>query len=273
MYFTRKKKHERDQEAGLIFHWRGFRKHHLGKMIALLAVCLFFAFSAYAIKIEGIKAPLLSKKKGVVIMLNESDPHCQSLMLQFEERSPFPVRWDPVSDQEVLMRVNEEKALLQGTLWEYKLALKPMPEDKSSNGLASIVDAHDALWGGVYNQWIKADAVSELVMPRNLLIKARVLTTGKLESRVLGEELALPLDLVSDDGFGQVFRFQIGLDASGFVVTCVPLPGGTTDVTKITDRQKKLAAWIRSQRFGAAEQESTGIVAGQLELQIEVIRE
>jgi len=273
MYFIRKKKHERDQEAGLIFHWRGFRKHHLGKIVALLLVSVFFALSVYAVRIESIKAPLLSKKEGVVIMLNENDLNCQALMLQVEEHSPFPVRWDPALDEEVLMRVNEEKSLLQGELWDYKVVLKPLPEDKSSDELVSIVDSYDGLWGKIYNQWRQAELVSSVIAPADLIVRARVVAAGDLKHRISGDELALPVDLVADDDFGQVFRFQMGLDELGFVSTCIPLPGGTTDVAKITARQKKLAAWIRSHQFRSAEQGTTGLVTGQLELQIEVIRE
>lgn len=272
MYFIRRKKHKRDQEAGLIFHWRGFRKHHVGKIIALLLGFVFFAFSVYAIKIEGMKSPLLSKKQAVVIMLNEDDPYCQALMLQVEDRSPFPARWDPVSDKEVMSRINKEKELLQGKLWDYNMGLKPLPEDKSSDGLASIIDSYDALMGEANSHWHQAGVFGGVIMRRDLFIKARVHVTGDLKSRISSVELALPVDLIADEAFGQTFRFQLGLDESGFVSICIPLPGGSTDVTNITDREKKLAAWLRALRFNVAEQTMTGLTMGQLELQIEATR-
>ena len=69
MYFIRKKKHKRDQDAGLIFHWRGFRKHHSGKIVAMILACGLFAFSVYAIKVETIRSPLQSKREGVVVVV------------------------------------------------------------------------------------------------------------------------------------------------------------------------------------------------------------
>lgn len=274
MYFIRKKKHQRDQEAGLIFHWRGFRKHHLGKFIALMMACLFFAFSVYAIRIEGIKAPLVSKQEGVVIMLDEDNPHCQSLLLEVEERSPFPVRWDPVTDKDVLLRVDEEKGLLQGELWNYEMRLEPLPEKKSSQLLTSIVDSYDEMRGAAYRgRWRQSAAAGGIMEPGDLWIRARLEVSGDLESRIPEPEMVMPGDLISDDGYGQVYRFQLGLDESGAVTTCIPLPGGTTDITKITSRQKILAAWLRAQRFQPADEETSGVATGQLELQIEALRQ
>lgn len=273
MYFIRRKKHERDQKAGLIFHWRGFRKHHVGKIIALLLACVFFGFSVYAIKLEVIKAPLLSKKQAVVIMLNEDDPYCQALMLQVEEQSPFPARWDPISDKEVLLRLNEEKDLLQGKLWDYKMGLEPLPEDKSSVELASIINSYDALREGPKSQWRQAGIAGGVIVRSDLLIRARVHVTGDLKSRISSVQLALPPDLIADEDFGQTFRFQLGLDKAGFVNTCIPLPGGSTDVTKITVREKKIAAWLRTLRFSSTEQATAGWATGQLELQIEANRQ
>ena len=273
MYFIRRKKHERDQEAGLIFHWRGFRKHHFGKIIALLLGCVFFGFSVYAIKVESIKAPLLSKKQAVVIMLNEDDPFCQALMLQIEDQSPFPARWDPVTDKEVLHRVNEGGSLLQGKLWDYNMGLKPLPEEQTSDELASIIGSYDALRGKANSGWYQAGIHGGIIARSDLLIKARVHVTGDLKPRISKVQLALPPDLIADEDFGQTFRFQLGLDEAGFVNTCIPLPGGSTDVTKITEREKKVAAWLRTLRFSSAEQATSGWATGQLELQIEANRE
>jgi len=94
----------------------------------------------------------------------------------------------------------------------------------------------------------------------------------------------LPNKLIVEEGYGQIFRFQVALDSAGFVSNCTPLPGGTIDALQITDRQKNLAAWLRAQRFsddgqdgGEAGAEAgaggggDGMVVGQLELQIEAL--
>ena len=273
MYFIRKKKHQRDQQAGLIFHWRGFRKHHLGKMIALLVVSGFFAFSVYAIKIDVLKTPLLSKKEGVVIMLDVDDPNCRALLLQVEERSPFPARWDPVMDMDVRHRLDEAQRLLEGGLLNYQMNMQALPEEQLSHGLVSIMDSKHILSGYVQTSWPQKHAEANVMERKDLFIKAKVHSGGELQTRIAGEELALPADLVTDEGYGQVYRFQLGLDRFGFVSACIPLTGGSRDITKITDRQRKLAAWLRTQRFSPAGSEDKEMVIGQLELQIKALRE
>lgn len=273
MYFLRKKRAKQDLEAGLIFQWRGSKKHHFGKIIAFMVAIGFFAFSVYAIKIDGLKAPLLSKREGVVIMLNEDDPNCRALMLQIEERSPFPVRWDPAFDEEIMARIDTEKKTRHGKLWIYKAELVPLPDEEPPHRLASIIEPHHGLLGRVSDQWRWVRPVDGVGLHGDLLIRAKVIANGSLKVRLPQDELALPPDLVADDWFGQTFRFQVSLEASGVVRSCVALPGGTTDVSKVTDRQKNLAAWIRTQQFKAAKLGSKTIDAGQLEIQIEASRE
>jgi hypothetical protein len=273
MYFLRKKRQKRDREAGLIFQWRGARKHHLGKIIALMGAIGFFAFSLYAIKIDGIKTQLLSKREGVVIMLNDDDPACQSLMLQVEERSPFPARWDPVSDPEIMARIDSAKNALHGKLWAYDAELKPLPKEKSPTGLPSIIEPHYGLLGRVVDQWRSAGDVYGVEVYGDLFVRARVLAMGGLENRMPQGEMTLPVNLVADDWFGQTFRFQIRLNKNGIVTSCIPLLGGTADAPKITDLHKNLAAWIRTQQFKPSEPGSKQPSGGQLELQIEASRE
>ena len=86
--------------------------------------------------------------------------------------------------------------------------------------------------------------------------------------------MELPNKLIVEEGYGQIFRFQVALDAAGFVSNCTPLPGGTIDTMQITDRQRNLAAWLRAQRFsddGQGGGGGDGMVVGQLELQIEAL--
>ncbi len=271
MFFLRKKKLKKDREAGLVFQWRGSTKHHLGKVIALMIAVGFFAFSVYALKVETIKPPLLSKRKGVVIMLNEDDPHCANLMIQIERKSPFPVRWDPVFDREVMVRIEESVEGLVGGRWQYDAELAAMPIKKSVGGLESIIEPNDGLLGRVMNDWTEGPQTDLQVPSGELSIRIRVRAGDALKLRLPANEFQLPTDLVADDSFGQSFRFMVELDASGIVLSCVSLPGGTMDATKATDLQKDLAAWLRLQKFNKADRD--GAVTGQLELQIEVSRE
>ena len=278
MYFIRKKKHKRDQEAGLIFHWRGFRKHHSGKLIALLLACAFFAFSVYAVKVETMRSPLESKREGVVVMLSPDDPAVRNLLLQVDEKSPFPSRWDPAIDEEVANRIASTRVELDGALWRYEMQLQPLPTIDRSPSLISITQSASGLFDVMPNHWREAGVREDFVARQRPVIQVRVIASEQLKPRIAGNQLALPNKLVVDEGYGQIFRFQIAIDAAGFVSNCTPLPGGTVDTVKITDRQRNLAAWLRAQRFSGVDDGADSVeagdeelVVGQLELQIEAL--
>lgn len=273
MYFIRKRKHERDQEAGLIFHWRGFRKHHSGKVVALILAAALFAFSVYAIKVETPRSPLHSKKEGVVVVLRDDDPAVYALLLEVENRSPFPSRWEPALDGEVSKRIVQKRSELEGFLWNYEMKLEQLPVTKPTHGLVSITASGSELFDPQPDQWSDYGVKERFLERQDPVIRVRVGTSDTLKSRISADQLELPRELIIDEGFGQLYRFQISLDAAGFVSNCVPLPGGTTDAVVITDRQKTLAAWLRMQRFRQDEEETQGMVVGELDLQIEALRE
>ena len=272
MYFIRKRKHERDQQAGLIFHWRGFRKHHSGKVVALILAAAFFAFSVYAIKVETPRSPLQSKKEGVVVVLREDDPAVQDLLLQVEDRSPFPARWEPALDREVLERIAQKRSDLEGALWNYEMKLEQLPLSKPALGLVSIAASGSKLFDPLPDQWRGYGVKERYIERREPVIRVRVGTSEGLKSRISADQLELPRGLIVDESFGQIYRFQVSLDEDGFVSNCVPLPGGTTDSIAVTERQKMLASWIRMQRFSEDEKQSEGMVVGELDLQIEALR-
>ncbi len=271
MYFIRKKKHKRDQNAGLIFHWRGFRSHHSGKLIAMLLASAFFAFSVYAVKVETMRSPLQSKQEGVVILLSPDDPKVRSLMLQVEYKSPFPSRWDPAIDEEVVTRISSARDVLEEPLWRYEMQLQPMPVMDRSPNLISITQSAPELFDVMPNHWQESAVSEDFVAGKRPNIQVRVVASEQLKARIVGNKLELPNKLIIDEGYGQIFRFQIALDAAGFVSNCTPLPGGTVDTIKITDRQRDLAAWLRAQRFSDGGEEAPKMMVGQLELQIEAL--
>ncbi|MDG1358181.1 MAG: hypothetical protein P8P36_08310 [Akkermansiaceae bacterium] len=269
MYFIRKKRHKRDQDAGLIFHWRGFRSHHSGKLIGLLLACAFFAISVYAVKVETMRSPLQSKREGSVVMLCLDDPAVRNLLLQVEDKSPFPSRWDPAMDEEVTHRISSSRDELDGSLWRYQMQLQPLPTIDRSPSLISITQSASELFDVMPDHWQESVPKEGFVLREPPVIQVRVVASQQLKSRITGNELELPNKLVIDEGYGQIFRFQIALDAAGFVSNCTPLPGGTVDSVKITDRQRNLAAWLRAQRFSDGGKDAAEMVVGQLELQIE----
>lgn len=277
MHFLRKNRQKRDRDAGLVFHWRGARKYYLGKVMALIMAVGLFSFAVYALKIEGLKPPLMPNREGVVIMLNEDDPYCRNLMMQVEERSPFPVRWDPAYDAGSMARIKGGVEKIVGAVWQYDAELLPQPVDKEEDDLASIIEPGRGLLGGMVDNWGRGGSMATVdegveLPDGELVISMRVRAGGSLGGRFSGDELPMPVDLVEEDWLGQSFRFMLRVDEDGTVRDCLPLTGGTVDVVKMTNRQKTLAAWLRGQRFKRSGV-GGGDAVGEVELQIEAMRE
>ena len=208
-----------------------------------------------------------------MVVLSPDDPVVRELLVQVEERSPFPARWDPAMDEEVVTRILTTRNELEGALWAYEMKLEPLPTMDRSHGLISITESGSELFNVMPNQWREAEARDGFVARKKPLIRVRVLASNELKSRISGDQLELPNKLVVEEGYGQIFRLQVALDSAGFVSNCTPLPGGTIDALQITDRQKDLAAWLRAQRFSddGGGGGGDGMVVGQLELQIEAL--
>ncbi len=260
--------------AGLVFRWRGARRHHAGKVLALFFTSVFFAFSSYALRVEGLRAPLLTKRTGEVVMLSEGNPFCERLMLQIEERSPFPLRWDPAFDSETMGRIARTVSRLEGRVWDYSPAMLPLPE---GGGLVSLPSVSDGGSDGGVSFFVREDrpwqkfAGSGDVSPEgfrgDLNVRALLVASGQIGARLPSSELSLPGGVIADEWFGQSFRFLMSVDAHGVVRGCLPLSGGSMEVAKPTYKQKLLAAWLYRTAFKPALDEPVSV--GVLELQIE----
>ncbi len=258
--------------AGLVFHWRGAKKHHFGKLFALVISVGMGVFAVNALKIDILHPPLVSQRKGVVVMLNENDPNCRDIMIQIEEQSPFPVRWDPAYDPEVMRGIEQDLSHLHGLKNEYSPQLAPLSVQSAPRELASVRRSSDGLLGDVMQHWDESHTPPDIAPPTDLFVRARISVDSNLKGRLPQDEFSLPPNLVADDSFGQSFLFLITMDAKGIIRGCMPLPGGSTDASKTTERQKNLATWLRLQRFKPAAHPK-GDVTGELELQIEASRE
>lgn len=272
MFFVSKKKQRRDQGAGLVFRWRRARRHHAGKVLAMLLTLGFFGFAAYAIQVEGLRNPLQTKRTSVVVMLTDDDPNCQWLLLQVEERAPFPLRWDPASDPETMGRVKAATSLLEGRVWDYRPSMAQLPENEERLTLPSIVESGSRLFLDTVdtsNRALDEDDSSPGRLRGDLRVRAQVVADPEIRGRLPSGEFPLPRDLIADEWFGHSFRFLLGIDALGVVRGCLPLSGGSLEVVKPTEQQKFLAAWLRRTTFKASDHDESGVKIGVLELHIE----
>jgi len=278
MFFWRNKKQRRDQMAGLVFRWRGAKRHHAGKILALFFTSVFFAFSSYALRVEGLRPPLETKRTGEVVMLSEDNPYCERLMLQIEERSPFPLRWDPAFDSETMERIDRTARRLEGRVWQYSPAMWPLPESDESMALPSVSGGGSGGGAGFFvgedrswREFAESGEVSPEGFQRGVDVRALLVANGQVGARLLSSDLPLPGGVIADEWFGQSFRFLMSVDARGVVRGCLPLSGGSMEVAKPTDKQKLLAAWLRRTAFRPSGDESVSV--GVLELQIEAREE
>ena len=199
MYFLRHKKLSRDRGAGLVFRWRGAKRHHTGKIVALLLTVGFFAFSAYALRVEGLRQPLLTQRQGELVILNEENPFCQKLMFQIEDRSPFPVRWDPAFDFDTMGRLGEATALLDGGVWDYQPELVAMPEQQATMALPSIFEGRGVFFSNTGRLWQDlSDDSMQTSAGLGAAVRVAALIVADKEIRELLPEagLLLPADLL-----------------------------------------------------------------------------
>ena len=270
MFFWRHKKQRRDQIAGLVFRWRGARRHHAGKILALFLTTVFFAFSAYALRVEGLRAPLLTKRTGEVVMLSENNPYGERLMLQIEERSPFPLRWDPAFDPETMGRVAATASRLEGRVWNYSPALRLLPKSSQAAGLPSVSEGGAGFFVSEDRPWQEfagSGSASSTGFRGDLSVSALLVAHDVIKARLPSSELPLPGGVIADAWFGQSFRFLMNIDAKGVVRGCLPLSGGSMEVAKPTEKQKLLTAWLHRTSFSPSVDGTDSV--GVLELQIE----
>ena len=271
MFFLRHKRQRRDQGAGLVFRWRGARRHRIGQVLAFVMTGGFFAFFAYALRVDGLREPLLTKRTGEVVLLNEFDPNCERLLLQIEERSPFPLRWDPAFDPQTMGRINEATSALGGRVWDYSPALMALPDFREASKLPSISEEgcnHSVFYTGGGDSWREStEREGGDYLQKHWRVSAQIVADKAIQSRLPDGDLLLPNDLIAHEWFGKSFRFLVGIDSLGVVRGCLPLSGGSMEVSKPTEQQKLLTAWLRRMVFKLSESERVAV--GVLDLQIE----
>ena len=269
MFFLRKRREKLDQEAGLIFRWRGSKQYHVGKLLALVLASVFFVFAVYAIRIDVGSVTPLSKRTGKVFMINENDPNSFQLLVQIEDRSPFHRRWDPAHDHETMGRVRSKVDSLAGYMQEYKPELRVLPVTRVDRELPSVLQSGGSLTGDAVRTWsLAGNGIESARGP--VFVRARITADKKIAQRIGGRSLSLPSELIAEEWYGQTYSFLISVDEKGVITDCLPLSGESLEVMKPMKKEKLLARWLRSQRLEPAAGNS--VLRGKLELHIEALR-
>lgn len=120
--FSHKKKLVKDRLTGLSFRWRGgFTANKVGYFIATLVTVGTLALMLYGVKIEVPRELEIKKVDEGRITYIDADHEGIQAITQFS--SPFPDRWNPAEDEEVLQRVFSK---IQGEALNQKLISMPL---------------------------------------------------------------------------------------------------------------------------------------------------
>lgn len=282
MFFSRKEKLLDDRKAELVFNWRGSRGYQLGKLFALVFSVIIFGLAVYALKIEVVKPSVTSIRKGVVTMVDEGDFRNQGFINLVETLSPFPPRWDPAYDVDVFQRIDEKLTDLMEGDSSYSAELLPMPEERlwgkgvSSQSFLSAIGEK----GVFYDHFLDSEAFNGNSVAHaqkapeqgELTLNVSLFAGDRFSQRLAGFEdgQLLPKDAVSEDAYGQSYRFIIGVDERGRVISSLPAMGRAVDSVNQGDSQRGLMEWLRGQVFQPVDEE--GIVVETVELRISATR-
>lgn len=253
----------------MVFRWRGARKHHMGKFLALAIAVAIFAFAIPAVQLEELKTPVVSQSTASVIYIDEDSPLSRELVMQIWDKSPFPPRWDPAQDPETLQRVLATSDAISPRVHSYSPTLVPMPISTENDNLPSTVNPNAPLLPSRAAFWKSiAQSNDETTAPEAVQAMFVMNTSAALRERLPKNMTLPPAHLVTEEWLGQTFRFILTLTPRGTVGSVFPVQGGTLDEGQLSESQKALLTWIKAQHFTPHTSASTGTI----ELQLKAIQ-
>lgn len=122
MFFSKKKKLQRDRDAGLVFRWRGgYGSNRGGSTIAFLLTSLFFAGGVIMLNVYAKPNTVPSRYRASMIQLGEMN---DDLRWWVEKNSPNLPLWsghnDEVSESKVSEMLAEKMYESQGATYRYE---------------------------------------------------------------------------------------------------------------------------------------------------------
>ena len=140
MLFTKKKKLQRDRDAGLVFRWRGgYRSNIGGSTIAFLLTSMLFAGAFLLLNIYLKSSAVPSKYRASMVQLGQVDSQLEWWM---ERNSPGLPMWESNGDEKSVTRVKilleNELNLSDDPIYKYCLLYtSPSPRDLSTSRMPS----------------------------------------------------------------------------------------------------------------------------------------
>ena len=252
MLFTKKKKLQRDRDAGLVFRWRGgYRSNIGGSTIAFLLTSMLFAGAFLLLNIYLKSSAVPSKYRASMVQLGQVDSQLEWWM---ERNSPGLPMWESNGDEKSVTRVKilleNELNLSDDPIYKYEdvdLRQLQINEQRYYTVDAPSLPSLEGFQSG---------KIVEDIQPLDWQLT--VTSTGELNDR-------LPAGLeyggwIPESWRGLSVKFIIAVDAKGSVMTATPVEWETDDVVK------NIENWIYTITFKPKARNADDITTGILDL-------
>lgn len=233
MLFSRKKKQQRDRDAGLVFCWRGQGGNRGGLILALLIASGIYAAAFWGLSLSFKSTPSEPNQSAKILLLDDLS---SEMALWVDQNSPFPVRWDPQRDSAHEGRV---LAALDETLQSMTSPMSPwrkMPELPESVSTPRLIEAGSVQLGNLPEVELTNDDVKYLEL--TVVMDA----FGDFRKRLPAEVGDLGVSIPKQE-YGSSLRFAVTLNALGEVIFCAPVDWESSDYARGIEN------WVRVQKF------------------------
>lgn len=241
MWFSRKKKLQRDRDAGLVFRWRGgYAGNRGGMTLAVLLAGGFFVLASIAvnIRVKPEMAPL--RHQPSITNLENID---EGLEWWLEKNTPFLDSWyshqDELGEGLVQMKLQETiaKENEKNVDWRKVELDKVLPETPSvfAKGEVNLpsVKRHVGESGNPTSEDVPAYQTQLEISSPNKGMEARF-----PETRAFDVELDK-----AEDWLGETLRYTVYVNAKGEVTSCLPIEWSNDK------GGKQFENWINTLRF------------------------
>lgn len=238
IFFSRKKKIQRDRNAGLVFRWRGGYSGNTGGLtFAIIMATSVFALAFLGIKVYVNSTAVPSRYRAEVILVDDVDPNLRWML---ERNSPFFCAWE--ADQAELASGSIQSKMYAAIdsnrkrkiNWRSAVITEPAPSSPSVYPLGRVVMPSVA----------RHEVKSSDLEPQKLIWNYVLSSEDKASQAILPVKKNYALNIRPLKSYlGRTLQFTVHIDASGKVISALPLEWNTDDEMKLVEN------WVKTLQF------------------------
>jgi len=239
--FSRKKKIQRDRNAGLVFHWRGGYAGNTGGLtLAIILATSIFALGMLGIKVYVNSATPPSRYRAEIIRVTHIDP---SLRWHLERNSPHLNPWNSSQDELELIKVREKMYAAIDATRENQLQWNTVALAEPSLATPRIYEEGKVRIPSLARHHLANEGTEDpAVVKWSFILGA---TDKKVIPR-LPELKEYPANVQSLENYqGKTLKFTVNVNAKGEVVSCLPLEWNADAEAKLIEN------WLNTLQFKA----------------------